>query len=581
MDFGPIRLGDHLASLTPGRELGAVLGALDPGDLCGHDAVAFVQAQYRQVAHEQGRLLLAVSHVARCGSDGGRHGERGGPDEWSSKEVKAALGLTRRTADGLVADAIGATVDAPEIGAAMLAGELDLARARLLHTLTVNLSESTRASVLATCLPLASLSGQRQTTGQLAEHATTLAMALDPHAKSAEYDTAVRQRRVVASRNPDGTSDLAGHQLPPERVAAAAARIDTLAKTAKRDGDPRPIDHLRAEIFLCTTEGTWAGLDDADILAALRATRPDVAPGASDPQSGAVDASLPARTTPAGKPLDGIELGLLLYTALGLDLQPADLAGHGPLHAAHAVDVLSRLGAAQWRWILLDSTDHLVGTGLTPARPAGFAARSAHCDSVVNLHVHAGLLEACLKAAAAGDIPDFLDEDVWETWRPVLLDIAKRAAEPPPPPEAEDPDRRFAGARLRREVQIAHGRCIGVGCRAPARRSDLDHRHDHAKGGKTTSENSAPLCRHDHRGKHEGGWTLARTEHGHRWTSRLGHTYDVPDRPVWRQLPDPAEDAAPRSEPGFPEPDGDHDGLGRHWQDSTLLTYTPPDIPPF
>ncbi|MGQ0466485.1 MAG: hypothetical protein ACT4QG_14320 [Sporichthyaceae bacterium] len=74
MEFGPQSLGDCLASLTPGLELGAVLGSVDPADLCGHDAVSFMHARYRQLAHEQGQFLVSVSHVARCGHDGGQHG---------------------------------------------------------------------------------------------------------------------------------------------------------------------------------------------------------------------------------------------------------------------------------------------------------------------------------------------------------------------------------------------------------------------------------------------------------------------------------------------------------------------------
>ncbi|MGQ0465339.1 MAG: DUF222 domain-containing protein [Sporichthyaceae bacterium] len=562
MEIGPLSLGEYLASLAPGLELGTALWAIDPADLCGHDAVSFMHAQYRQKSAEDGRFLLSVSHVARCGRDGGQHAQRmASPDEWSAHEVKAALGLTRWAGDRLVGEAIAATVLLPEIGEAMLAGELDFPRARVLLDHTAHLADSVQAAVLANTLPLASLSGPRKTTGELADYASSLAMALDPHAKKDEYEAAVRGRKVLARRNPDGTADLTGQQLPPERVAAAAARIDMLAKAAKRDGDPRPIDQVRAEIFMCTTEGTWAGLGDAEILAALRACRPV-------PEGEAADAS---------KPLDGIELSVSLYAALGLDLDPADLAGHGPLHTAHALTVLSKLGAAQWRWVLMDSTNHLIGTGLTPARPIGYAARSGDCSSVVNLHVHLGLLEACLRADAEGGIADFLEPEVWERWRTVLLDIAIRAAEPPPAPD--DSEKRFAGARMRREVQLLHGRCIGVGCRAPARRSDLDHRHDHAKGGKTTPENSAPLCRRDHGGKHEGGWKLDRLEHGHRWTSRLGHRYDVPDRPVWRQLPEPV--TTPANHGWTFESDPGLDSLGNSWEDSGLWAFTPPDVPPF
>ncbi|MGQ0845786.1 MAG: hypothetical protein ACT4QF_16825, partial [Sporichthyaceae bacterium] len=64
MEYGPLRLEDYLASLTPGPELGAVLGAISPEDLCGHDAVSFMHAEYRQLAHQQARTGIAVSHVA-------------------------------------------------------------------------------------------------------------------------------------------------------------------------------------------------------------------------------------------------------------------------------------------------------------------------------------------------------------------------------------------------------------------------------------------------------------------------------------------------------------------------------------
>ena len=63
-----------------------------------------------------------------------------------------------------------------------------------------------------------------------------------------------------------------------------------------------------------------------------------------------------------------------------------------------------------------------------------------------------------------------------------------------------------------------------VGCRAPARSADKDHTLDHAKGGPTIGPNLGDACRHDHRLKHEGGWTLHQPQSGvFRWTSRLGH----------------------------------------------------------
>jgi hypothetical protein len=44
---------------------------------------------------------------------------------------------------------------------------------------------------------------------------------------------------VVGQRNPDGSANLAGYNLPVDRVAAACGHIDALAKAAKRVGDSR------------------------------------------------------------------------------------------------------------------------------------------------------------------------------------------------------------------------------------------------------------------------------------------------------------------------------------------------------
>lgn len=64
------------------------------------------------------------------------------------------------------------------------------------------------------------------------------------------------------------------------------------------------------------------------------------------------------------------------------------------------------------------------------------------------------------------------------------------------------------------------------GCRIHAIHADLDHTIDWAQGGPTETFNMDPTCRHDHRIKHQCGWTYTRLPNGHhQWTSRLGHTY--------------------------------------------------------
>ena len=94
---------------------------------------------------------------------------------------------------------------------------------------------------------------------------------MDPDWARRRYEQALKGRRVVGSRNRDGTANLAGYDLPVDQVAAATARLDRLAKAAKQAGHPDPIDHVRSYLFLGMTDGSFEGLTDPQILARLLA----------------------------------------------------------------------------------------------------------------------------------------------------------------------------------------------------------------------------------------------------------------------------------------------------------------------
>ena len=78
--------------------------------------------------------------------------------------------------------------------------------------------------------------------------------------------------------------------------------------------------------------------------------------------------------------------------------------------------------------------------------------------------------------------------------------------------------RRFTGsARLAATAGYTH--CIWPGCRAPASRCDIDHLHEHGKGGTTNPANSAPLCGKHNRWKQKG-FRIQRDSTGHWHTTR-------------------------------------------------------------
>jgi hypothetical protein len=129
---------------------------------------------------------------------------------------------------------------------------------------------------------------------------------------------------------------------------------------------------------------------------------------------------------------------------------------------------------------------------------------------------------------------------------PVVAEISRRVADAQhdaswrytiTDPETEMPVatgalRRRPTAGDRRVVETLKPTCAFPGCRHPATECDLDHRVRHIEDGPATPDNLVPLCRHDHRIRHEHGWTHRPLGNGdHLWTSRHGRNYTTSGTP--------------------------------------------------
>lgn len=91
--------------------------------------------------------------------------------------------------------------------------------------------------------------------------------------------------------------------------------------------------------------------------------------------------------------------------------------------------------------------------------------------------------------------------------------------------------RRRPTAAQKRRVESRYPTCAFPGCRMPAGECDIDHRLARVDGGPTEDSNLAPLCRRDHRLKHNG-WSVEMLIAGvFLWTSPLGLTYLVETQP--------------------------------------------------
>jgi hypothetical protein len=322
----------------------------------GYDAVRLARAQVRMVAHAQAGLLATVAAVARC-QPGGPHApvvRRAEPGlESAVDEVAFGLTLTRAAA-GTLLDLAEDTVRHPGLHQALTAGVLDLAKLRVITEAVRPLAPAEAAAVVARILPQVA----ELTTGQLRCRLARLVLCADPGAAARRREQALARRRVLHYAEADGTATLAATGLPIERAAVAWHRLDDLARTAKRGGDTRSLDHLRADVLV-------------DLLAG-------VPTGTAAPTAGHGAHPGPADPGPARWP-GGLHLIAPLDTLLGLADEPGDLPGWGPI----AADVLRRLaadptGEARMQVSVLDEQGRLIGTVRTARHRLPTAGQARH-----------------------------------------------------------------------------------------------------------------------------------------------------------------------------------------------------------
>jgi hypothetical protein len=125
-----------LELMAPGPELAAVLAGLDRSALAGPDLLVLAQARARQLAHDQAQLhadVLEIASVAVNSLDETELILRGDRvADFADDEVAAALSWTSLTAAHQIELARQCIRRLPAVHAAMLAGHIDAAKARVL-----------------------------------------------------------------------------------------------------------------------------------------------------------------------------------------------------------------------------------------------------------------------------------------------------------------------------------------------------------------------------------------------------------------------------------------------------------------
>jgi len=306
-------LGERLASMAPGPELGAMLAAIDPA-LVDDDAdlVEVIAAWDRQIAYANAYQLAAMAEFGRrpwlVSNDldvaRDQRGALGSATrDFADDEIAARLGISPGSAGYRLGLAVDLASPLCATAAALAAGTIDVAKARTIAEACRHLDCATAVELEAAVLGRA----PELSNGRLKTALRKALITIDPVAAQQRSRIARKERGVWITPLDDGVAELravlaAQDALTIENVLTATARA---AKTV--GGETRTMDQLRADFLL------------APFTAAL--------------QAGELAGLTPAKlATHRGR---GAELNVTVPASviMGLSNAPGELVGYGPITA--------------------------------------------------------------------------------------------------------------------------------------------------------------------------------------------------------------------------------------------------------
>jgi hypothetical protein len=194
----------------------------------------------------------------------------------------------------------------------------------------------------------------------------------------------------------------------------------------------------------------------------------------------------------------------------GSDEECGEIVGWGPVSPSTARELAGQAGT--FTQVTVDDTDGHVIAVNDPIRAAKLRTHGLAADVEPAQEPAAAPKVAMLKAPGPVTADPFLAR-ILDAMRqqPDLRDLTSRGYRP--------------SRRLARFLQARDRTCVFPGCRRRAGRTDKDHR-DPWPHGATSAENMQCLCRHHHRAKHSGLFTVHPDPDGTIvWTTRSGHAF--------------------------------------------------------
>jgi len=331
----------------------------DPDDVVP-DALSMALSLRRLSSAAQAQEMEAIAEFARQTlRTGPRDLEFSGSEisENVVDEVSCALSITRRAADLRLTLALQLTESLPATLAAWKSGELDWSKVTIIADRTMNLTAEQAGAVETSVLAKA----DGKTTGQLRRLVDRAVIAVDPDGANARHEKARHERSVQHIPGEDGMGTIKA-DLSAEDAVLVYATLSLIARSFPAT-DPRTMDQRRADTIVDLITGRMSAPSNE---CAETGTDSDGHLDGADCTSDTGSRNTADRSTRrSGKPL--IDLIITAGTLLGLDNQPAELSGYGPIPA----DLARRIAAdGAWRRILTDPiTGTILDYGRTTYRP--------------------------------------------------------------------------------------------------------------------------------------------------------------------------------------------------------------------
>jgi Domain of unknown function (DUF222) len=312
------------------------LSEIDPRSLSASAQVDLLIAWERQSAWIASRIQHSVAAVGDCveaAMEAVREprDDMGLPMRAAHAEIGAALRLSDVTASKRLTTARALTAELPAVQQALAAGEISFWHANAIVDATLSLSPDKARMVAERVLGRA----PRQSVSQLRRSLGRAVLAVEPSSAAERARRAHQDRTLDWCPLPDGMAELRLIASATEVMAVyqAAGAVTHQAKAAGSDsGDFSPIAARRADALIALATGGAA----------------------------------------ASRPV-AVNVTIDLLSLLGLQDNPAELAGYGPFPAP-----LARALAADGRWrrmILDPMTGALLDLGHTRYRPSEALAR--------------------------------------------------------------------------------------------------------------------------------------------------------------------------------------------------------------